>query len=146
MTTDAADPFRPHRTETPLGRYLLASVGLMAIATANGAARETTYGKRMTDDAAHLVSLAPMVGLFALYTNVLERRWPLPAWRDALGVGAGWAAIGAAFELGLGHYVDRKPWPELLHEYNLAAGRLGGLTLAVTAAMPALVRLARTRA
>ena len=146
MTTTAIQPPGAGRArETPYGRYAAATLGLMAIATTNGVVRETTYGKRVRDDVAHAVSLVPMVALFAAYTNVLERRWPLPTWRGAFGIGATWAAIGAGFELGVGHFVDRKPWTELLSEYNLAAGRTGGLVLVASAVMPALVRLWRTR-
>jgi hypothetical protein len=117
----------------------------MAIATANGIVRETTYGKQMSNDAAHQLSFIPMVVLFAVYVNALERRWPLATWRGAIGIGASWAAIAAGFELGIGHYVDRKPWSELLHDYNLAAGRVGGLVLVATATLPALVRAWRRR-
>jgi hypothetical protein len=136
---------RTRRAETPFGRYLGASVGLMAIASANGALRELTYGKRIGEDAAHRISFVPMVLLFALYVDALERRWPLPTLRGAVAIGAAWAAIAAAFELGLGHFVERRPWSELLHDYNLAAGRVGALVLAASAAMPALVRGRRRR-
>ncbi|MDQ3865877.1 MAG: hypothetical protein M3304_03480 [Actinomycetota bacterium] len=44
----------------------------------------------------------------------------------------------------VGHVVERKPRSELFGEYNLAAGRTGGLVLLESAAMPALVRLSRT--
>jgi hypothetical protein len=146
MTTAALEHLRPRRREgTPYGRYLVASVGLMAIATVNGITREGTYGKAIDEDVAHWLSLAPMVGLFAVYVNVLERRWPLPSWRSAAAIGAAWVGIAAGFELGVGHYVDEKSWSELLREYNLAAGRSGGVVLLVTAAMPALVRLWRGR-
>lgn len=129
----------------PFGRYVAASVGLMAIATANGVARELTYGKAVNEDVAHWISLVPMVGLFAVYVNALERRWPLARWRGAFVIGAAWAGIAAGFELGVGHYVDGKSWSELLREYNLAAGRPGGLVLVTAAGLPALVRLWRGR-
>jgi hypothetical protein len=134
------------RDRAPYGRYLAASVGLMAIATANGVMRELTYGKAVGERVAHWASLGPMVGLFAVYVNLLERRWPLSSWRSAATIGSAWAGIAAGFELGVGHYVDRKNWSELLREYNLAAGRSGGLVLVTTAAMPALVRVWRRRA
>lgn len=127
------------------GRYVAASAGLMAIATANGVTRELTYGKAVDEKTAHWVSLVPMVALFGAYVNLLERRWPLPSWRSAAQIGAAWAGIAAGFELGVGHYVDKKSWTELLREYDLAAGRSGSLVLIATAAMPALVRLSRTR-
>ena len=117
----------------------------MAIATTNGIARETTYGRVMRGDAAHALSLVPMIALFAAYTNALERRWPLPTFRGALAIGATWAGIAAGFELGVGHFVDGKPWSDLLAEYNLAARRTGGLVLVASAAMPAVMRLWRTR-
>jgi hypothetical protein len=82
----------PARSATP-GRYALASVGLMAIATANGVTRELTYAKHLNDATAHRLSLIPMVVLFGLYVDQLERRWPLPTWRGAVGAGAMWAAI-----------------------------------------------------
>jgi len=129
----------------PFGRYVAASVGLMAIATANGVARELTYGKAVNEDVAHWISLVPMVGLFAVYVNALERRWPFATWRGAFVIGAAWAGIAAGFELGVGHYVDGKSWSELLREYNLAAGRPGGLVLVTAAGLPALVRLSRGR-
>jgi len=131
---------------TPLyGRYAAASVGLMAIATANGVARELTYAHAVGDRGAHLISLAPMAAMFAVYVNALERRWPLPSRRAALEVGAMWAAIAAGFELGVGRYVDGKSWSELVGEYDVSAGRPGGIVLAFTAALPSLVRVARRR-
>jgi hypothetical protein len=141
-------PTEPTQDErrTPIGRYLAASLGLMVLASANGALRDLTYGRRMSEDEAHRLSFVPMVVLFALYVNELERRSPLPTWRGAAGIGACWAAIGAGFELGVGHYVQKRPWRDLVHEYDLSAGRAGGLVLLATAAMPALVRLGRRRA
>jgi hypothetical protein len=129
----------------PFGRYVAASVGLMAVATANGVTRELTYGKVIGNQAAHWVSLIPMLALFGAYVNLLERRLPLPSWRSAAVIGGAWAAIAAGFELGVGHYVDGKRWSDLLREYNLAAGRSSGLVLVATAALPTLVRAWRRR-
>jgi hypothetical protein len=75
--------------------------------------RELTYGKAVGERVAHWASLGPMVGLFAVYVNLLERRWPLSSWRSAATIGSAWAGIAAGFELGVGHYVDRKNWSEL---------------------------------
>jgi cellobiose-specific phosphotransferase system component IIC len=125
------------------GRYAAASVGLMAIATANGVARELTYAHAVGERAAHLISLAPMTAMFAVYVTAVERRWHLPGRRDAVGIGVMWAAIAAGFELGVGHYADGRSWSELLREYDLSAGRPGGLVLAFTVALPSLVRARR---
>jgi hypothetical protein len=137
---------RPRTTPAaPYGRYAVASLGLMAIATANGVLRELTYGQRLDEQAAHLLSLVPMAALLGLYADRLERRWPLPTWRAAVGVGAMWTAIAVGFELGVGHYVDGKSWSELLAEYNLLRGRSGGLVLVWTAAVPSVVKWLRGR-
>ena len=133
-------------TSTPYGRYAVGSLGLMAIATANGVVRELTYAKYPNDETAHRQSLIPMAALFGIYVDQLERRQPLPTWRGAVGVGAMWAAIAVGFELGVGHYVDGKTWSELLREYNVLEGRSGGLVLVWTMAVPSVVRFLRLRA
>jgi hypothetical protein len=128
---------------TPYARYLAASVGLMAIATANGIARELTYANAMGEDAAHWLSLLPMVALFGLYIWWLQGRWPLPTWQGAVAIGLSWAAIAAGFELGIGHWVDGKSWSELLGAYNVLAGGAGGVVLLVAAVGPVAVRRLR---
>jgi hypothetical protein len=141
MTEAAVIRGRPRREATiPYGSYAVASLGLMAIATANGIVRELTYAKYLNEETAHRLSLVPMVLLFGLYVDQLERRWPLPTWRGAVGVGAMWATIAVGFELGVGHYVDGKSWSELLREYNLLEGRSGGLVVAWTVAVPYVIR------
>ena len=42
--------------------------------------------------------------------------------------------------------VEGTSWSDLLRKYNPAAGTSGGLVLAASAAMPALIRLRRARA
>jgi hypothetical protein len=103
-----------------------------------------TYAKYLSDETAHRLSLVPMVVLFGLYVDQLERRWPLATWRRAIGIGAMWAAIAFSFELGVGHFVDDKSWSELLREYNLLEGRNGGLVLAWTVAVPSVVKFLRS--
>lgn len=117
----------------------------MAIATANGITREVTYAKYLNDETAHRLSLVPMMVLFGLYVDQIERRWPVPSWRGAIGIGVMWAAIAVGFELGVGHYVDGKSWSDLLREYNLLEGRTGGLVLAWTVAVPTVVKFVRSR-
>jgi hypothetical protein len=127
------------------GRYLAASVGLMATATANGLLRERTYGPRIGENASHAVSLVPMAAGFAAYTWALEARWPLPTRRSALAVGALWAAVAFGFEAGLGRAVERRSWRDLLDDYDPRRGRPGTAVLAVTLVVPGAVRAARRR-
>jgi hypothetical protein len=146
MTTTAIEyADSPRRPGSPFGRYVAGSLGLMAIASANGVLRDLTYAKTLGDETAHWISLVPMVGLFAVYVDQLERRWPLDSWRDAAAVGGAWTAIAVGFEVGVGHYVDGKSFSELLGEYDVSAGRPGAVVLLAAAAMPATVRMWRLR-
>jgi hypothetical protein len=129
---------------TPYGRFAVASLGLM-IATANGITRELTYTKYLNDETAHRLSLVPMIVLFGLYVDQVERRWPVPTWRGAIGIGAMWASIAVGFELGVGHFVDGKSWSELLRAYNIFEGRSGGLVLVWTVAVPSVVKFVHSR-
>lgn len=120
---------------TTLSRYAAASVGVMALASANGALRDLTYGRLLPERAAHLLSLLPALAAFATYSGHLERRRPLPSGRAAVEVGLLWAAIGLAFEVGLGR-ARGMSWRELGRHYDPAAGGTGLLVLAGAAASP----------
>ena len=121
-------------------RYTVAWLGGVVIGVANGTARELTYRKRVGELAAHQISTATAIALFAAYFWGLERRWPIPSRRSALGIGATWLLLTVAFEFGFGHYVAKKSWPELLRDYDLSEGRVWGLVLAWLAFCPLAVR------
>jgi hypothetical protein len=123
--------------------WLLAWVGGAGIGVANGVLRELTYGRRLSEPVAHQVSTATAIGAFAVYFAALQRRWPLRSRSEALGVGCAWVVMTVAFEFGFGRLVDKKPWPELLHDYNLARGRTWPLVLAWLAVGPEVTRRAR---
>lgn len=114
----------------------------MAVASANGAVRDLTYGNRMPERRAHLVSLLPALAGFGVYAGWLGRRWPLRTGRDAVLVGLTWATAGFAFEVGLGRAVRHASWDEIRDHYDPQAGGTGLLVLAGAAAMPLLVRQA----
>ena len=50
-----------------------------------------------------------------------------------LEVGIAWLAATIVFEFGFGHFVDGKGWGELLHDYNIFAGRLWPVFLGLSA-------------
>jgi hypothetical protein len=74
---------------------------------------------------------------------MLDRKWPLPTFRDALLIGLTWAVLTASFDFGFGHYVDREPWSELARDYDLSGGRVWILVLAWVAFGPSAVRSVR---
>jgi hypothetical protein len=124
-------------------RWTAAWLGGTVLAIANGSARELLYADRVADLAAHQISTATFVGLFAAYFAVLERRWPIATTRRALEIGATWVALTVAFEFGFGHWVDGKSWAELAENYDLTSGHVFLLVLLWLAAGPAVVRRLR---
>lgn len=120
-------------------RWMLAWLGGPIIGIANGVAREVVYADRLGDRAAHQVSTATAVSLFALYFWLLTKRWPLPSTRRAIQVGGAWVALTVGFEVVFGHWVDGKSFSELAADYDLTAGRLWPLLLAWLALGPAVL-------
>ena len=123
-----------------LRQWLLAWVGAPVLAIVNGAGRELAYKDRVGESTADQISVAPLIALLALYFWVLQRRWPLATRRDALAVGAAWAALSVFFEFGFGHYIEGDSWGELLRTYDVTAGNLWILIPLWIAAGPAAIR------
>jgi len=109
--------------------YALAWIPMVAIAVGNGVLRETTYGRRVGELAAHQISCATAIALFYAYGFLLFRVFPIPGTGTALAVGAMWVGLTMAFEFLFGRFVVGHPWSRLLADYNLARGRLWPLVL-----------------
>ena len=112
-----------------LWKYLLAWIPMVVIAIANGAMREALFTKRLGELRAHQVSCATGLFLFSLYVWALTRIWPLPSSEQAFTIGLIWLALTVAFEFSFGHFARGLPWSELLHDYDVLAGRLWVLVL-----------------
>jgi hypothetical protein len=125
--------------------WLAAWLGGAAIGVANGVTREATVAKRLPERTAHNVSTATAIAAFAGYFRLLDRRWPLPAARDALIVGAGWVAMTVAFEFGFGRLVAKQSWSQLAADYDVRRGRTWPLVLVWLAVGPEAMRRGRRR-
>lgn len=110
-------------------RYLLAWLPMVVIGILNGALREMTFRKWMSEQRANQVSCVTGVVFLGLYIWFLANRWPLGSGLEALGLGLLWLALTVAFEFLFGHYVAGKAWTLLFRDYNLRAGRLWSLVL-----------------
>ena len=68
-------------------RYFVAWLGLLAVDVANGALRVATYGKSMSELAAHELSI--LIGAAALGAAAwfIIRTWPPASNREALAIG-----------------------------------------------------------
>lgn len=124
-------------------RALLAWFALMVVAVLNGTLRVALLNRRLGERTGHAVSTAMLCVLILGVTGLLVA-WIGPASsRDALRVGTLWLALTLAFEFGFGHFVARKPWRELLADYDISAGRVWVLVLVTTLFAPLLVGRAR---
>jgi hypothetical protein len=116
---------------------------LLAAAFANGLLREALLRPRFGDPAARAMSsLILAAAIIAIAGATI--RWLHPSSRtDAWQIGGLWVTWTVAFEFLVGHYVFGTPWPALLADYNLLAGRIWILVLLATLAAPFAAGLAR---
>lgn len=129
-----------------LGRAAGVWFGIMLLAILNGAARDNLFVPRMGDLAARALSCVTL-SMLILGVTWVSLRWIAPASTiDAWRIGAAWLAMTLAFEFLAGHYLFRTPWPALLADYNLLAGRLWVLVLVATLLAPVLIHSGRNPA
>jgi hypothetical protein len=96
---------------------------MVFIAMANGALREGWYGKHLSALHAHQLSTATGILLFGVYIWLLLRLWRPASVGQTIAIGLVWLGMTVACECLFGHYVVKRPWRDLLHDYNLFAGR-----------------------
>jgi hypothetical protein len=104
--------------------HLAAWLPMIPLAIANGALRDLWYGRRMDELRAHQVATMSALALFTAYMAAVFAWHPVASGAQALAVGAVWFLLTIAFEFLVGHFVARHPWRRLLHDYDLAAGRV----------------------
>jgi len=99
------------------------------LAIFNATLRELIYKKPLGELAAHQISTATGVVLFALVFYLIFKRWKIKSTKQALLIGIIWLGLTILFEFGFGHYIMRNSWAKLLQDYNLAKGRVWSLFL-----------------
>jgi hypothetical protein len=109
---------------TALIRYVLAWVPMLVIAVANGALREATFANVMPELRAHQLSTLIGSGFIGLFIWLVIRRWPPASDRQALLVGLIWLLLTVVFEFVMGIVLAHRPLSQVLHDYNLLAGRV----------------------
>ncbi len=117
-------------------KYTLAWVPMIFIAVANGVIRQFVYGPQMSELSAHQISCATAILLFFLYTRLLARLMPLKNSRQAFLIGGIWLILTVAFEFCFGLFIAGHSIDRLMHDYNVAAGRLWVLVLISLTLMP----------
>ncbi len=112
-------------------QYVLAWVGMLVIAVANGALRQAAFAKVMSELRAHQLSTLTGSVLIGLFIWLVIRRWPPSSGRQALLIGLVWLLLTVAFEffMGLVLVLVHRSLAEVLHDYNLLEGRVWVLFL-----------------
>lgn len=105
-------------------KYIAAWLGMMALAVANGIARDKLYGPRVGELAGHQFSTGILLILFGAYFYGLELVWPLYSGNAAWLIGVTWLIMTLLFETALGRFVAREPWRKVFADYNVLEGRL----------------------
>ena len=79
-------------------KYVLGWVPMVFIAIANGAPRESWYGKYLSELQAHQLSTVTGILLFGVYIWVLIRLWRPASTGQAMTIGLVWLGMTVAFE------------------------------------------------
>ena len=117
---------------------------LAILAIGNGILRGSTYGRYVSDLAAHQISTVTGILITGIAIWLFHRYQPTVSMQQAWLIGAIWLAMTVAFEFGFGHFVAGNSWQRLLADYNLLAGRIWSLFLVwIFVAVPLLHGMSR---
>ncbi len=114
----------------PMLRYILIWFAMLALAIANGALRQATFGKVMPELRAHQLSTLIGSAIMGVFIWFVIAAWPPASGRQAIAIGVIWLGLTVAFEFFMGLVLLRRPLARVLGEYNLRRGRVWALFLA----------------
>jgi hypothetical protein len=127
-------------------RAAIAWVLMIPVAILNGGLREALFVPAVGELRAHQLSvLTGSIAFFAVIYLMIHRDAPRYTDRWLLGLGAVWVAATIVFEFGFGHWAMGNSWSHLLADYNVFAGRLWTVVLAVIGIAPLAVKRIATR-
>ncbi len=122
-----------------MSRNILIWFVMLLVSVANGALRDFTYDKYLSELHAHQLSTVSGIVLLGLMIFVFFKFWPPSSARQALLIGFFWMALTAAFEFLFFHFAAGHPWPELLANYDLLNGCIWVLLLTWVAFAPYVI-------
>ncbi len=124
--------------------YIAFWLALALIGVTNGILRESTYGRYLSDLAAHQVSTLTGILMTGIAIWLFHRYQPTDSFQQAWLIGAIWLVMTVAFEFGFGHFVAGHSWQRLFADYNLLAGRVWSAFLVwILVAVPVFHGLSR---
>lgn len=122
-------------------KAILAWLLMIPVAILNGGLRQALFVPAVGELRGHQLSvLTGSAAFFAVIYALLHREAPKYPDRWLLALGAVWVAATVLFEFGFGHWVMGNAWSRLLADYNLFAGRLWTVVLAVIGVAPLAVK------
>lgn len=122
-----------------VAKYILVWFLLAIVAVTNGVVRQSTYGRSVSELAAHQISTVTAMLASGIVVWVANRYWPFETATQAGIIGLLWLAMTIAFEFGFGHYLAGHSWDHLLADYNIVNGRVWALFLVWVAILPYLI-------
>jgi uncharacterized membrane protein len=102
---------------------------MLVIAVANGALRQLTFARVMSEPHAHQLSTLIGSACIGAFIWFVIRTWPPSSSRQALFIGFLWGLLTVAFESFMGLVLQHRSLLQVLNEYNLLAGRVWVLFL-----------------
>ena len=117
-------------------KYLLVWFLLAVVGVTNGLIRQSTYGKVVSELAAHQISTITAIIASGVVVWFAHRVWPIESAGQAWMIGILWLLMTVTFEFGFGHYVAGHTWERLLADYNLLNGRVWAVFLASITILP----------
>jgi hypothetical protein len=125
-----------------LARGAVIWLGILVLASLNGAVRDLLVAPRLGDPIARALSTVILCGL-VLWVTWASIRWLGPRGPgEALALGLFWVALTLTFEVAAGR-LSGKPWSVILADYDVLRGRIWILVPLVTLLAPRWAAAAR---
>ena len=119
----------PHNIMRTIYKHILWWLAFPFVGILNGTLGELTYKKLVGDLPAHQISTATGILFFGIIFYFIFKKWKIESVKHAILIGLIWLGLTILFEFGFGHYIMGNSWQKLLHDYNIAEGRVWSLFL-----------------
>lgn len=127
-------------------KAVLTWVLMVPVAILNGVFREYVIKRWAGELQAHQMSVVTgSAGFIALVYALWRGEIGQIEDRDLVRMGAAWVVATIVFEFGFGHYLRGFSWEDLLHDYNIRAGRLWVVVLLVVLLSPVIAKRMATK-
>jgi hypothetical protein len=126
-------------------KILLFWLPMPFIGVINGIFRQVVILKYVNDFQAHQLSTFTLIALLAIYIYAVQKKLPIVDNKDAWITGSMWLLLTVAFEFGLGFFVSRLTFQQMLADYNIFEGRLWPVVLLSILILPVVYHILSKR-